>query len=79
MEKNAMVEIFERKPDDKRFTLTINVFENCINFSLIQEPGKKLTIYEIIGVLDAIKSRYTFDQSMRNRWEALVEKEKSIK
>jgi hypothetical protein len=69
---------FEPNYKKERFTITIEVFENCINYSLVTVEGVEIHTYEIIGALEALKGRYIYEQSLYNRWAALREKEEAL-
>lgn len=77
MEKTGV--LFEPNREKKRFTITIEYFENCYSFSIAYCPDVEVHHHEIIGVLESLKSRYIFDQSMYNRAQLIEEKEDELK
>lgn len=63
-------------PSKKKFTITIDVRENCHLFSVSTEKGEKVpTYYEIIGIMQTQILRFTMEQNIQNFKTWIKEKE----
>jgi len=60
----------------KKFTITIEVFENCQGFNLMNHTQTPVSVQEIIGVLHYQASVLTIEQNHKNVTEWLKKRKK---
>ena len=68
----------DASPEKLKYTITIDVYENCSKFNIFAVKGNTDSIFyhEIIGVLEVTKTMYIRDISENNR--KLLKKKKQL-
>jgi hypothetical protein len=58
--------LFEALSGTKKFTITIEVFENCASIGVQEHENHKVNYYELLGVLEAQKLHLSMNQREKN-------------
>lgn len=73
---------FPAVPDNKKYTITIEVFENCIGHHIEDHRPDKpesITFFEVFGALDYLKNIFFLQQQTENIKLFLKKKDKLLK
>jgi hypothetical protein len=58
--------LFEADSGIKKFTITIDVYENCASLGVQENENYKTNYYEVLGVLEAQKLHLSMKQREKN-------------